>query len=78
MIYPNPNNGTFIIKLNYVTTKTTIEICDKNGTVIHHDKITSIEHAVKKGLAKGVYDLRILEDNRPVNSQELHIDHTVE
>jgi hypothetical protein len=74
MIHPNPNNGSFTITLNYVTTKTTVEICDKNGEKMYQGNITSIEQTLDLELPKGAYSLRVFEDNLPVGIRELIIE----
>lgn len=75
MIEPNPNNGTFTIKLNYVTTRTSFELYDQNGVKICQDKIVSIEQVVNAAIPAGTYILRILEDNRVTSSREMSVVH---
>lgn len=58
-VYPNPNNGTFVINAG-TNVLSTIEVMDLNGkTVAKADAINNSVYQVKQQLQSGVYIVRI-------------------
>jgi catechol 1,2-dioxygenase len=74
-IYPNPINSNTVIHLNSKTS--TIDICDINGRIISRKeniqntiKMTDI---LKNKIPAGIYVLRVLQQNRAIDSKRFII-----
>lgn len=74
-IYPNPINSNTIIHLN--SQKSTIDICDINGQIVSRKE--NIQNTIrmtdilKNNLPPGIYVLRVLQQNRPIDSKRFII-----
>lgn len=70
-IYPNPINSNTVIHLN--SQKSTIDICDINGHIVSRKE--NIQNTIrmtdilKNNLPPGIYVLRVLQQNRPIDSK---------
>lgn len=76
-IYPNPNNGTFMIETNAIT-KQTVQLFDINGKMVLSQVIEPASGISKKGttytvnassLNEGVYNLNIISNEGLVNKR---------
>ncbi|MEC8537661.1 MAG: T9SS type A sorting domain-containing protein, partial [Bacteroidota bacterium] len=72
-IFPNPVNEVSVIYLNNFNKSISIDICDVNGKIINQKKVQSnsilLREITNKKLPKGIYILRILNDNKPIESK---------
>ncbi len=57
-IYPNPNNGNFIIETN-ITEKQTLQVFDLNGRLVLSQNISDKTEINASGLNEGIYNLTI-------------------
>ena len=71
-VYPNPNNGTFIVSVNVNVDELTLEMLDLQGRVV----FSSIENNIQSGFTKqinmenvanGVYMLRVTTNKEQVS-----------
>jgi sugar lactone lactonase YvrE len=67
-IYPNPNNGTFVIEPNDITNQT-IQMYDVNGKLVLSQSINGKTSIDASGLNEGVYNLSIISNNGIVNKR---------
>ena len=67
-IYPNPNNGNFIIELNSSTNKT-VQIYDVNGKLILSQPINGKTTIDAGNLNEGIYNLSIISNEGVVNKR---------
>jgi photosystem II stability/assembly factor-like uncharacterized protein len=67
-IYPNPNNGTFIIETSE-TTKQAMQIYDVNGNLILSQIISGKINIDASFLNEGVYNLSIISNKNVVNKR---------
>jgi hypothetical protein len=59
-VYPNPNNGTFQIKLNSFIADDVVQIMNTLGQVVYEEKISnSNELTIQSKLEQGIYYLRL-------------------
>ena len=71
-IFPNPNNGTFLIEFPDHSFEGTLQITSTIGTIVYHQKIKNEKSLeLNLNLAKGVYLLRILSANHTSTHQLL-------
>ena len=72
-IFPNPVNEVSVIYLNNFNKSISIDICDVKGKIINQKKVKSnsilLREITNKKLPKGIYILRILDDNTPIESK---------
>lgn len=65
-VFPNPNNGTFTIKLNEYE-NTTVEVYNTIGQrVLSQALQTNLTQLSLTGFSNGMYQLRVLKNNTPV------------
>ncbi len=63
-IYPNPNNGEFIISTNNFSGKISIEIYNALGQIIRKQKLIEIDNTINVSeFANGIYHVNIYHDN---------------
>lgn len=66
-VFPNPNNGEFVIKVPAVTEKTYITIYSSTGQMVHREKIYNMNPSLSlKSLAQGNYNVVVFDHNVPV------------
>jgi hypothetical protein len=71
-IFPNPNNGEFIVTLGKLTDNTYIEIYNNLGQLISHDRLQSVSTKVNMlWEADGIYHVRINQDGQLVYKTKL-------
>lgn len=62
-VYPNPNNGNFILKLQHaLVTDGTISVCDITGRVVHSSDVsanTSVAKVLLADVPKGMYFVKL-------------------
>lgn len=64
-VYPNPNNGTFEIKIDDVKSEYNVIIRDIHGCVVYNEvRKNKYENIVVNNLKQGVYVLQINMDNK--------------
>jgi PKD repeat protein len=68
IIYPNPNNGKFIIETNN-TDKQTLQIFDVNGKQVLSQTITGKTNIDVSNLAEGVYNLSLVSAANVINKR---------
>lgn len=74
LIYPNPNNGSFKIKIENEILNGEIIIYNSIGQATHKQKINSGENEIiTNQLAQGIYYLTILESNQVVSTRKIEI-----
>ena len=58
-IYPNPNNGSFEIKMSNISDKVEIEILDINGKIIYKNTSSNKNQTINiENISSGVYILK--------------------
>jgi hypothetical protein len=67
-IYPNPNNGSFVIETNS-TTKQTIQLYDVNGKMVLTQIISGKTNIDASNLSEGVYNISIIRNEGIVNKR---------
>ncbi len=67
-VYPNPNNGSFIIETN-TTEKQTIALYDVNGKLVLSQNLNSKTSIDASGLNEGVYNLSIVSSEGVINKR---------
>jgi hypothetical protein len=67
-IYPNPNNGGFIIETNS-SSKQTVQVYDVNGKIVLSQIINEKTNIDASSLNKGVYNICITSDEGTVNKK---------
>lgn len=67
-IYPNPNNGRFVIELNNPT-RQTIQIYDVNGKLVLTQILNGKTNIDARSLNEGVYNMNIISDDGVVNKK---------
>ena len=67
-IYPNPNNGSFVIEPNSAT-KQTMQVYDVNGKLILSQTITGKTTIDAGNLNEGVYNISIISNEGVVNKR---------
>ncbi|HEX7413869.1 MAG TPA: nidogen-like domain-containing protein [Bacteroidia bacterium] len=66
VIYPNPNNGTFVIETN-ATTKQALQVYDVNGKMVLSQTINGKTIIDASSLNEGVYNISIISNEGMVN-----------
>lgn len=75
-IYPNPNQGSFTISIKGPEADFNLEFTNTNGQLIHSEKINADEFTKRydlSHLAKGIYFIRLTNDNMTQRTQKLII-----
>ena len=67
-IYPNPNNGSFIIETN-ATTKQTMQVYDVNGKMVLSQTINGKTSIDAGSLSEGVYNISIINNEGVINKR---------
>jgi len=67
-IYPNPNNGSFVIELNN-STKHTMQLYDVNGKLVLSQTINGKITIDASGIDDGVYNISIINNEAVVNKR---------
>ena len=71
-IYPNPNNGVFSISISSISENSVIELYNSLGQLLLKQKITETNTNINlTALAKGVYILRLKENNIGVKTARM-------
>jgi hypothetical protein len=71
LIYPNPNNGTFTIRLNEFENKT-VEVYNAIGQKIFSQALqTNLTQLNLANFSNGIYQLRVLQNNQPVYQSKI-------
>ena len=66
-IYPNPNNGEFVVNLGTYNSNMTLEVYNVLGEKVVSEKITSETTQVKlNNKANGTYIVKIMQDNQMI------------
>ncbi len=71
-IYPNPNNGNFVIETNNITTKT-LQVYDVNGKLVLSQTVTDKTSIDASSLNEGVYNISLQSSNDGVVNKRLVI-----
>lgn len=66
-IYPNPNNGNFIIEFEKSNTEKSIEILDNIGQIVYKEELNRSMNKLDMNLADGVYVVKI------TSHEDIHI-----
>ncbi len=72
-IYPNPNNGSFLLQLNNASETTIIEIYNSGGEKVYEQKKSDNELKINENLPSGFYYLKVMEGNVLVSKQKIII-----
>lgn len=72
-VYPNPNDGTFNVKVNQETFQATLEIIDSFGKVIEKVIVNEAQTEIKKDLGAGVYFIKITDKKNAVAVKKIVI-----
>lgn len=76
MVYPNPNNGQFIVGLNDLEGKATLNIVDMMGRNVYSQVVTvngTFRQSIDLNVAAGSYLLQVITDNGVATRKvELH------
>ena len=67
-VYPNPNNGNFVIETNSAT-KQTLQLFDVNGKLVLTQTIIGKTNIDASNLAEGVYNLNITTNDGVINKR---------
>ncbi len=67
-IYPNPNNGSFVIEPNN-STKQTMQVYDVNGKLVLSQTISGKTSIYASGLNEGVYNISLQSNEGVVNKR---------
>jgi hypothetical protein len=67
-IYPNPNNGSFVIEPNS-TTKQTMQVYDVNGKLVLNQTISGKTTIDASSLNEGVYNISLLSNEGVINKR---------
>ncbi len=67
-VYPNPNNGSFVIETN-TTTKQTVQVYDVTGKVVLSQVINGKTNIDASNLSEGVYNISIASKEGVVNKR---------
>lgn len=68
LVYPNPNNGSFVIETNTLT-KQTLQLFDVNGKLVLSQSINGKTTIDASNLADGVYNLSITNNDGVINKK---------
>jgi hypothetical protein len=63
-LYPNPNNGTFIIYLDSIKPLSTIKIYNQLGQEVFKSKITTKYNQINTNLTNGVYQIVLFDTKK--------------
>ena len=67
-IYPNPNNGSFVIETN-TSTKPSMQIFDVNGKMVLNQTINGKTNIDAGSLHEGVYNISIISNQGIINKR---------
>ncbi|MHB8259923.1 MAG: T9SS type A sorting domain-containing protein [Bacteroidia bacterium] len=67
-IYPNPNNGSFVIETN-AATKQTVQVYDVNGKIVLSQTINGKSTIDASSLSEGMYNINIISNEGIVNKR---------
>ena len=66
-VYPNPNNGEFIISVNKITDNTFVEVYNGLGQLVNRNALKDLTNKVNLTKeADGIYHVRIIQDGKSV------------
>ena len=65
-LFPNPNNGTFTLRLPSEVQNARFNISDLAGSVVYSEVLMGQETEVETGLSPGVYLLNLFIDNQNI------------
>jgi len=66
IIYPNPSDGVFELRLNKVYKTAELKVVDLSGNVLFHTALNSTQHTIDlSSFSPGVYIARIIIDDKP-------------
>ncbi len=68
-IYPNPNNGSFMIEINNETEKMFCNLYDVNGKIVLTQAVKGTTTIDGSSLAEGIYNLSITSNNCLINKR---------
>jgi len=71
-IFPNPNNGSFTLSVDF-NFDYDIEIIDLNGKVVYKATSNNKETFVDTNLEEGLYMVNVIDDNKIIHIQHLYI-----
>ena len=75
LIYPNPNNGSFILQINSEIENGKIVLINSFGQKISEEKvINGLNYITTKSLSKGIYNLVISQNDNRIRSTKLVIE----
>lgn len=75
IIYPNPNNGSFKLKIDSEIEKGEIFLMNSLGQKVHEQKILNGENEINtNGLAKGLYHYLLLENKKQISNGKVAIE----
>jgi len=64
-IYPNPNNGNFILELNAISDNTFVEIYNSIGQLITKQKVSVLNNLIAiEGMSNGIYSLLVVDNGQ--------------
>ena len=67
-IYPNPNNGIFVLETN-ASAKQTLQLFDVNGNLVLTQIISGRSVIDASGLSEGLYNLNLISNNALINKR---------
>ncbi|MCE3225553.1 MAG: hypothetical protein K0S32_104 [Bacteroidetes bacterium] len=70
-IYPNPNNGEFVVSVSSLSENPSIEIHDGIGKLVYKQTIVYEKQNVKANLSQGMYFISFIENGKVVSVQKL-------
>ncbi len=62
-IYPNPNNGNFIVEILKFSGNSTIQIIDCHGKLVHQQISLTSQTQINLDLSKGIYLIKVTDKN---------------
>ncbi len=68
-IYPNPNNGSFIIEPQNILSNVSCTIYDVNGKVVLSQTINGKTKIDASSLREGVYNINMVSDEGVINKR---------
>ncbi|MBN8692818.1 MAG: T9SS type A sorting domain-containing protein [Bacteroidetes bacterium] len=71
IVYPNPNNGNFVIELNGFNGTSSIEIYNSIGKLVYSQDLTTEKNNLTTNLSSGIYFVNVIENGKVIAVQKL-------
>jgi len=66
IVYPNPSDGVFELRLNKAYKTAELNVVDLSGNVLFHTALNSTQHTIDlSSFSPGVYIARVIIDDKP-------------